>query len=77
MDSRSTKIICTIGPSTNSFRMLKQLYQAGMDLVRLNMSHASHAESKKIIKWTTIMMALGREKKMMRNFVIFISFFGR
>lgn len=51
MDSRSTKIICTIGPSTNSFRMLKQLYQAGMDLVRLNMSHASHAESKKIIKW--------------------------
>ena len=48
---RRTKIICTIGPATTSFDALKQLYEAGMNVVRLNMSHADHATSKKIINW--------------------------
>ena len=48
---RRTKIICTIGPATTSFESLKQLYDAGMNVVRLNMSHADHATSKKIINW--------------------------
>ena len=48
---RRTKIICTIGPATTSFEALKQLYEAGMNVVRLNMSHADHATSKKIINW--------------------------
>jgi len=48
---RNTKIICTIGPSTNSFPMLEQLYEAGMSVVRLNMSHATHAEAAETIHW--------------------------
>ena len=48
---RRTKIICTIGPATTSFEALKQLYEAGMNVVRLNMSHADHATSLKIINW--------------------------
>lgn len=47
---RKTKIICTIGPATASFEKLKALYEAGMDVVRLNMSHGSHIDHAKVIK---------------------------
>ena len=40
---RKTKIICTIGPATSSYEMLERLYNAGMNIVRLNMSHGDHA----------------------------------
>lgn len=49
--SKRTKIICTIGPATASFNMLKQLHEAGMDVVRVNMSHSDHADALKIINW--------------------------
>ena len=39
---RKTKIICTLGPATNTYDMLKQMHEAGMDIIRLNMSHATH-----------------------------------
>ncbi|HIJ80027.1 MAG: pyruvate kinase [Desulfobulbaceae bacterium] len=39
---RNTKIICTIGPRTASYEMLKQLAENGMDVARLNMSHGSY-----------------------------------
>ena len=51
MNIRRTKIICTIGPATASFPMLKKLYEAGMNVVRLNMSHSNHADALKIINW--------------------------
>jgi pyruvate kinase len=41
MHTRSTKIIATIGPSTWSAEMIEQLVAAGMDIARINMSHAS------------------------------------
>ena len=44
-----TKVICTIGPSTCSSEMINKLYQAGMNVARLNMSHETHAGAKKII----------------------------
>ncbi|HKI75066.1 MAG TPA: pyruvate kinase, partial [Pseudomonadales bacterium] len=47
---RKTKIICTIGPATGSYPMLEQLANAGMDVVRLNMSHGDHASAAKVIK---------------------------
>ena len=46
---RKTKIICTIGPATDSFTMLKSLAIAGMNVVRLNMSHGDHASHTKVI----------------------------
>lgn len=47
---RKTKIICTIGPATSSFDMLEKMYEAGMDIIRLNMSHGDHQSHEKIIK---------------------------
>ena len=46
---KRTKIICTIGPATESFISLKRLHKAGMNVARLNMSHSSHGNAKKII----------------------------
>lgn len=46
-----TKIVCTIGPATHSFEMLEALYHAGMNMVRLNMSHSDHKSAKQIINW--------------------------
>ncbi len=39
---RRTKIIATLGPATESEAMLDQLLRSGVDLIRLNMAHASH-----------------------------------
>ena len=44
-----TKIICTIGPATDSLPMLRKLYIAGMNVVRINMSHATHKYAASII----------------------------
>ena len=48
---RRTKIICTIGPASNDYDTLLAMYEAGMDVVRLNMSHASHDDAAKTIGW--------------------------
>lgn len=43
---RKTKIVCTLGPSTDDEQVMRQLMFAGMDVARFNFSHASHAEHK-------------------------------
>src|SRR5258707_6897954 len=42
MSSRHSKIVCTVGPATNSARMIRRLLEAGMDVARLNFSHGTH-----------------------------------
>ncbi|MEM6916979.1 MAG: pyruvate kinase [Verrucomicrobiota bacterium] len=39
---RHTKIIATLGPATQSKEMLSNLIRGGVDILRLNMAHASH-----------------------------------
>ena len=41
---RKTKIVCTIGPATDSQEMLSRLMDEGMNVCRLNMSHGSYEE---------------------------------
>ena len=49
MSFTRSKIICTIGPATNTLSMLRKLHKAGMNVVRINMSHATHKSAASII----------------------------
>src|SRR5210317_524287 len=44
-----TKIICTIGPATESLSALRKLHNNGMNVARINMSHATHKSAQLII----------------------------
>jgi pyruvate kinase len=46
---RKTKIICTLGPATESAEILERLVEAGADVFRLNMSHAEHKWVREIV----------------------------
>ncbi len=41
---RRAKIVCTLGPATDSYDQIKGLVDAGMDIARFNFSHGTHAE---------------------------------
>jgi len=47
---RKTKIVCTIGPASESIEMLMNLMEAGMNVARLNFSHGDHKEHETRIK---------------------------
>ena len=43
---KKTKVVCTIGPSSNNEEMLREMIKAGMDVARFNFSHGSHETQK-------------------------------
>lgn len=47
---RRTKIVCTLGPSSNTYERIMELALAGMNVVRLNFSHGTHDDHKKVIE---------------------------
>lgn len=56
---RKTKIICTLGPSTDNIETLEKMVEAGMNVARLNFSHGTHEEQLKRIN----MVKQAREKQ--------------
>ena len=48
---KRTKILATIGPSTNSKEMIEKVIMAGANGCRLNCSHGSNEERDQQIKW--------------------------
>jgi pyruvate kinase len=60
-ERRRTKIVATIGPRTNSHEMVRTLADAGMDAVRLNLSHGTQEEHARTAGFTRGVQAeLGR-----------------
>jgi len=47
---RQTKIVCTIGPATDSPDMIRRLIKAGMNVARLNFSHSTHEQHERVLK---------------------------
>lgn len=48
--TRRTKIVCTLGPASSDRDSVRRLIQAGMDVARLNFSHGSHEDHKRLIE---------------------------
>src|SRR5215207_2626454 len=48
---KRTKIIATIGPSTNYYKTILSLLDAGVNGIRLNFSHGTKEERTQQIKW--------------------------
>mgnify|MGYP005848719801 CR=1 FL=1 len=49
LPSHKTKIVCTIGPASDSLEMMQRLLQAGMDVARINFSHGDFASHARVI----------------------------
>lgn len=47
---RRTKIIATLGPASQTPEVLTEMLQAGVDIVRINFSHGSHAEQQQLFE---------------------------
>ena len=48
--NRKVKILATLGPASSEEEMIQKLHEAGADLFRINMSHASHDVMRTLIK---------------------------
>ncbi|CAN7508303.1 pyruvate kinase [Rhizobium sp. LjRoot98] len=48
--NRKVKILATLGPASSEEEMIQKLHEAGADLFRINMSHASHDMMRTLIK---------------------------
>ena len=67
---RKTKIVCTIGPASESEETLKELIKAGMNVTRINFSHGGYEENaekiaaiKKVRDELKLPIALGLDTK--------------
>lgn len=49
ISNRKTKVIATLGPASSSAAMVEHLLDAGVDVFRLNFSHGSNQEKKRVI----------------------------
>ena len=49
LPDNKTKIVCTIGPASQSSEMMEKMIRAGMNVARLNFSHGDFESHKKVI----------------------------
>ncbi|HMB47502.1 MAG TPA: pyruvate kinase, partial [Afifellaceae bacterium] len=48
--NRKVKILATLGPSSNDAKTISALFEAGADIFRINMSHASHEGMRELVR---------------------------
>ena len=53
---RKTKIVCTLGPSTDDPQVMRELMLAGMNVARFNFSHGTHEDHLDRLKLVKRMM---------------------
>lgn len=58
---KRTKIVCTVGPASESVAVLTRMMRAGMDVARLNFSHGTHIHHRTLIR--NLRRAAGNAKK--------------
>jgi len=51
VESRRVKIVCTLGPATNSYEKILKLAYLGMDVARFNFSHGTYEDHKQRYNW--------------------------
>ncbi len=59
---KKTKIVCTVGPSTNKKELLIKLLYNGMNVMRLNFSHGNYSDHKKYIDNLKVAMKITGKK---------------
>ena len=62
MGGRKTKIVSTIGPTSNSRDIFFELAETGMNVVRLNMSHGDHDSHMKVVELVREYNAMAKER---------------
>jgi len=63
---KRTKIVCTLGPSTDDLRVLKEMIEAGMNVARLNLSHGTLDEHiERMAKVRNVAAELGTQVALM------------
>src|SRR5690625_3304079 len=45
---RKAKIVCTLGPATNTYEQIRTLIEAGMNVARMNLSHGTHDDHEEV-----------------------------
>src|SRR5699024_8147730 len=65
---RKTKVVCTIGPASDSVETLKKLSVSGMDVARLNFSHGTYEEHR-----VRLQMIRQAAKEMMRSVAMLLA----
>lgn len=48
---RRTKIVCTLGPASSDRETIREMIRAGMDVARLNFSHGTHEDHRRVIEY--------------------------
>lgn len=58
---RRAKIVCTLGPATDTQERMEELIRAGLDVARFNMSHGSHEEhARRLVEARAASKAVGK-----------------
>jgi pyruvate kinase len=50
LPDKKTKIVCTIGPASQSLEVIRELIDAGMNIARINFSHGDHDTHREVIR---------------------------
>ena len=69
LPNHKTKIVCTIGPASESREVMEQMIRAGMDIARLNLSYGDFAAHGRVIEnLRSASKATGRRIALMADF---------